>query len=538
MEEHGPDDALPGMVVIAADSLRSASSPRDLPEDSSCSLQSLRLPGHGDSTCSKGWVNEDHTSRLDNRDPRHSQNSQATSVYEMERHPERTGAMVVTTSVPYANQHSFDVAAFRGSLTYKSKAFEDLNAGANMAIFSSTRPLSAAVQKTPLQVKAFLGGLGLILMAVHAALHGTFFNRPCPVNWVTTVLVVSRMVEGTIFILAAAFGRWGGRLRHMITQCLGICATCISVEYFILSFVLFASGHWRWTPVIANYGVIYVTWGWVLCVDEALWQKGILLSSLCAFVHPIILDFCDNGSVVSTGLYLLLGGMFLAIPVYFRVMRRLELSNAKKALRPHLLAYNQIWAPIAEEQADALKQLVEWVGIQPNQRALQPETNLDTLYEMARQLNTWFQLVVAEWVCHLDGVEGVVGIEHHQAPVKQPTRAMEKLQRSYQGNVARLLDLARSTIIVKTIDDVLTVAKLISLQARVHFVKNRFDPAYDGEDTGGYRDLNMQISLSELEGTLFEGHIFEMQIHLDAIAKIKHEDGHALYTRMRNLRCD
>ena len=80
--------------------------------------------------------------------------------------------------------------------------------------------------------------------------------------------------------------------------------------------------------------------------------------------------------------------------------------------------------------------------------------------------------------------------------------------------------------------------KVVSKDARVHLTKNRVDTCYDANATAGYRDVNLQLSCARLDGTDFEGFIFELQIHVEAILRLKNAEGHKRYLVLRNLRGD
>ena len=79
------------------------------------------------------------------------------------------------------------------------------------------------------------------------------------------------------------------------------------------------------------------------------------------------------------------------------------------------------------------------------------------------------------------------------------------------------------------------VLDVVLFNARVHIIKNRFSPDYDAKDTYGYRDLSLQLSLHELEGTLHDGFVSELQMHLKCISQLKQDSGHKLYVQLRNL---
>merc|ERR1712039_352540 len=103
------------------------------------------------------------------------------------------------------------------------------------------------------------------------------------------------------------------------------------------------------------------------------------------------------------------------------------------------------------------------------------------------EINEWYQGVVSLWAQYLR-------IQHHAAPPKSKKRAVEKLLRSYAGKAERVLDYVRSTIIVDCINEVEMVLRFVLDEVHVSIIKNRFDLAYDGVDTFGYRDVNLQLT--------------------------------------------
>jgi len=117
-------------------------------------------------------------------------------------------------------------------------------------------------------------------------------------------------------------------------------------------------------------------------------------------------------------------------------------------------------------------------------------------------------------------------------------RLMEKISRSYRGRPELVTDIVRSTIICETVEDLQRVLAFVMENADIYSIKNRFDMSYNGDLTGGYRDLNVQLSFPELEGTDFDGFVFELQIHLKDIFRQKSDEGHKRYVNLRNLKGD
>jgi hypothetical protein len=266
-------------------------------------------------------------------------------------------------------------------------------------------------------------------------------------------------------------------------------------------------------------------------VRQTAWpQLFILMGTMCVVCAVVLPE--------EEGRYANAAGSVICycVVLYFYTMRRVTSYMCERSCRPDMEKYNKIWARIIETDHAALCKLDAWAAQQPHTRVRQPDVELDELYLKAKRLNSWFQEVVGTWVTHLatQGIE----VQHKRAPLKKEKRVLEKLHRAYKGDVGRLLDLVRSTLVVKNIEAILAVASHISDNAVVYNVKNRFATKYDGKDTCGYRDLNMSLSFKELEDTAFGPHVFELQVHLDQILEIKSDAGHKRYIRMRNLRCD
>ena len=57
-------------------------------------------------------------------------------------------------------------------------------------------------------------------------------------------------------------------------------------------------------------------------------------------------------------------------------------------------------------------------------------------------------------------------------------------------------------------------------------------------ETGGYRNINVQLCLPELDSTPFVGFVFELQIILESYLALKTAAGHQRYIKCRNIRGD
>jgi hypothetical protein len=109
--------------------------------------------------------------------------------------------------------------------------------------------------------------------------------------------------------------------------------------------------------------------------------------------------------------------------------------------------------------------------------------------------------------------------------VKSRKRAIEKLYRSYNCDVSRLLDCCRQSIIFEDLNDLLTCMKTIATdpESKIVRAKNRLRPDYDSSLTAGYRDvvLNLQVITSETKRLRIETHVCEVQLLTIDFAKLK-----------------
>lgn len=109
--------------------------------------------------------------------------------------------------------------------------------------------------------------------------------------------------------------------------------------------------------------------------------------------------------------------------------------------------------------------------------------------------------------------------------VKSEQRAKEKITTDLNGNVNKITDLARATIIAEDVAGLVSAYESISNQTKIVGVKNRFkSPA-----ASGYRDLNILVELPETKI------IAEIQLHLAEIEKVKSGPEHDLYEIIQKI---
>ncbi len=87
------------------------------------------------------------------------------------------------------------------------------------------------------------------------------------------------------------------------------------------------------------------------------------------------------------------------------------------------------------------------------------------------------------------------------------------------------MDICRKQIIFEQPEGLLTCAQLILADPELHIVrvKNRFEPSYNAEMSGGYRDVcfNLRIITLETKSLGLDAHVCELQLALLPIACIK-----------------
>jgi hypothetical protein len=266
---------------------------------------------------------------------------------------------------------------------------------------------------------------------------------------------------------------------------------------------------------------------YVCLCDESIWLPVCFYGG-CTFVLVGVM----NSYLLGEGPFLNVIGMgsaMFAWTVFSRAWHHALLFRAKRALRPFRKQYDDAWKPIKETQQQELLELAAFVRGHPTKRKAQVHPGIETLMKVSRSLNPWYQVVVASWAKEL-------GLTYEEAPLKKRARVLEKVERSYKGDVQQVLDLVRASIIVNTVQEARQALELVLCKAGVSMIKCRYDLDYDGEATNGYRDINMQLCFSELRDTPFEDFVFELQIVLSSFFKIKSEGQHEKYIHCRNLR--
>lgn len=128
---------------------------------------------------------------------------------------------------------------------------------------------------------------------------------------------------------------------------------------------------------------------------------------------------------------------------------------------------------------------------------------------------------------------------------KKVDRSIQKILRSYNGDVSRLVDISRACIAFESVKDLNECVVVIAKDAEeklVHVVrlKNRLSPQHDSTTTAGYRDVAMNLVLCSEDAVRYRvsSHVAELQLILLPFAKVKTNEGHQRYVQFRNLRAE
>lgn len=148
----------------------------------------------------------------------------------------------------------------------------------------------------------------------------------------------------------------------------------------------------------------------------------------------------------------------------------------------------------------------------------QPYTDFDVLYSKSHQAQAEL-----ETICKSTAL--LTNSEALFAGVKSQARAEEKIVLELNGDVTRITDLARATIIANDVESLVEVYEAVSREADVVKVKNKFKSPADS----GYRDLNLLVRLPKTNI------IAEVQLHLKAIADVKSGPEHELYEIIQGI---
>uniref|UniRef100_A0A7S0VV58 Uncharacterized protein n=1 Tax=Hemiselmis tepida TaxID=464990 RepID=A0A7S0VV58_9CRYP len=139
-------------------------------------------------------------------------------------------------------------------------------------------------------------------------------------------------------------------------------------------------------------------------------------------------------------------------------------------------------------------------------------------------------------VTHKDGRIGGV----RWTAIKSIGRATEKVVRSYGGDVSRLVDVCRESIVFENVSDLTRCLQLIceDPDLEVLRVKNRLRRDFDPWSSCGYRNVSLNVRVITDITTKFgvDTHVCEVQLLLRSFALQKTAKSHKRYVQFRDFR--
>ena len=157
-------------------------------------------------------------------------------------------------------------------------------------------------------------------------------------------------------------------------------------------------------------------------------------------------------------------------------------------------------------------------GKQPTPKQADTIGTVDELLEEAEEIAPRFHEFLSDLVEQGGGT-------YKEGPNKTRPRAIEKIEKDYNGDPRKLVDVVRASAIFTTfVQLTLFVGVLLEKGCRLIVVraKDRFNKPLDS----GYRDMLLNVKLTGSD------HVGELQLHLQTIINIK-ESAHRTYALMR-----
>ena len=148
----------------------------------------------------------------------------------------------------------------------------------------------------------------------------------------------------------------------------------------------------------------------------------------------------------------------------------------------------------------------------------QPHQNFEDLYNVAPSAQ--------QELANLMNEVGLMTNTNIVMPdVKSRKRAEKKIATELNGDASKITDLARASLVADDIPGLVHAFELISKEATIVSVKNRFKSPTDS----GYRDLKLLVQLHGSEM------IAEVQLHLGAISDVKNGEEHKIYEQIQHI---
>eukprot|EP01062_Namystynia_karyoxenos_P017778 TRINITY_DN16580_c0_g1_i1.p1 TRINITY_DN16580_c0_g1~~TRINITY_DN16580_c0_g1_i1.p1 ORF type:complete len:1079 (+),score=323.79 TRINITY_DN16580_c0_g1_i1:136-3237(+) len=226
----------------------------------------------------------------------------------------------------------------------------------------------------------------------------------------------------------------------------------------------------------------------------------------------------------------------------FRTLRDQAQTLIGPTLGRSLATYSAVFAEVHKAEPDALAAIADAAadvnrGADPSllrQRGEGPPTELAFLRGLYAEGATLSARGALEEA--LREAAGAALAAGHEctvvgAAMKAPERSLQKTMEEYSGDYSRLCDIVRGSLVCETAAGVQVALRHLSTSPALRLlrVKNRLDPAFDAEPSGGYRDVLVNCVLPPSE------HVAELQLHVARLAGVKSGGGHAVYSIARSL---
>jgi len=153
-----------------------------------------------------------------------------------------------------------------------------------------------------------------------------------------------------------------------------------------------------------------------------------------------------------------------------------------------------------------------------NDNIAQPYSNFQQLYLLAEQAQQELAILTNQ-VALLSATQAVV------PAIKSVERAQVKIQHKFAGQAEKITDLARSSIIARNSQQLMSAFEKIERNAEILKIKNRFSNPKEN----GYRDLNLLVRLPKSKM------IVEIQLHLNRMQTIKNGAEHDNYVAIQDI---
>lgn len=185
-------------------------------------------------------------------------------------------------------------------------------------------------------------------------------------------------------------------------------------------------------------------------------------------------------------------------------------GGAARAQRDH---FDSAAAGIASSAAAELAKY-------PNGKIMQPGIGgVDPVKQKGKyviQSNKKFKAAMPPVLAKLEAIAAGAGGQVHEGPVKATERLLEKARLSYGGNLQRVTDFIRLSIVCTTFPRLQKVLQGINMDFTIVRIKNRFAKENQAaKDTAAYRDCQLNLLIP---GTKM---VIEVQLHLDVIYELK-----------------